>query len=220
MPPSNPLAYATAKAVYDRLGNRQDHQRYEDAPVEAMIAHLGLETAEAVVEFGCGTGRWALEMLEHSLPSTARYWGCDLSDTMRRLARERLALYSDRVTIVQTNGCPKFDLPDQSCDRLISTYVLDLLSDKDIQTFLAEAKRIVRPGGRMGLVGISPGCSPLSALVMRLWQWVHLLKPEILGGCRPMQLGDWLDTDRWQIIHYQQTAMYGIASEVWVLEKR
>ena len=220
MPLSNPLSYATAKAVYDRLGNRQDHQRYEDPPVEAMIAHLELETAETVVEFGCGTGRWALEILEHSLPSTARYWGCDLSATMVRLARERLALHGDRATIVQTQGCPTFDLPNQSCDRLISTYVLDLLSDKDIQTFLSEAKRMVRPGGRMGLVGISPGCSLISALAMRIWQWVHLLKPEILGGCRPMQLGDWLDTDHWQIIHYQQTAIYGIASEVWVLEKR
>ena len=39
------------------------------------------------------------------------------------------------------------DLPDRSFDRFISTYVLDLLSEENIDSLLSEAYRILRTGG-------------------------------------------------------------------------
>ena len=53
---------------------------------------------------------------------------------------------SSAVAIQQTSG-PRFDLSDATFDRFISTYVLDLLSEENIDSLLSEAYRILRTGG-------------------------------------------------------------------------
>ena len=40
-------------------------------------------------------------------------------------------------------------------DRFVLTYVLDLLSPKDIGPVFAEAHRVLAPGGLPGLVGLT-----------------------------------------------------------------
>ena len=49
------------------------------------------------------------------------------------------------------------DLPDRSFDRFISTYVLDLLSEENIDSLLSEAYRVLRTGGLLGLVSQPKG---------------------------------------------------------------
>ena len=54
------LSHAAARALYDRIGRWQDTQRfYEDRATGDLIAHADLHQAQAVFEFGVGTGRLA-----------------------------------------------------------------------------------------------------------------------------------------------------------------
>jgi ubiquinone/menaquinone biosynthesis C-methylase UbiE len=53
--------------------------------LERVRAHF--KTTDTAVEFGCGTGSTALLLA----PSVSRYIGCDLSDGMIEIAREKLA---------------------------------------------------------------------------------------------------------------------------------
>jgi precorrin-6B methylase 2 len=55
---------APARAVYNRIGRIQDWQFYEDRAVAWLLADSALQTAHAVFEFGCGTGRLAVRMME------------------------------------------------------------------------------------------------------------------------------------------------------------
>jgi ubiquinone/menaquinone biosynthesis C-methylase UbiE len=48
-----------------------------------------------------------------------------------------------------------FPIPDSSVDRVISTYVLDLLADTDIRAFLREAHRAQTVGGNLCLVSLN-----------------------------------------------------------------
>lgn len=219
MPASNPLSRSAAKDYYDRCGLRQDDQHYEDAAVEALFEQLHLETAQAVVEFGCGTGRWAQVMLANHLPKTATYWGGDISDTMTATAQERLRPFGERARVVQVSGDLPLPLTAECCDRLISTYVLDLLPEAEIQQFVAEAYRLLVPGGWLGLAGITPGKTLTSKLVMTGWQWLHWLKPEWLGGCRPLRLAPWLPETHWKLEFQTVKTASGIASEVLVARK-
>lgn len=220
MPPSNPLSRSAARDYYDRYGLRQDDQHYEDAAVEQLLAHLQLSDATRVVEFGCGTGRWGQVMLEHHLSQMATYWGCDISSTMVATAQERLQRFGARVQVVQIEGDLPLPLGAQGCDRILSTYVLDLLPDAEIEQFIAEAHRLLQPGGWLGLASITPGPTLSSAVVMQGWQWLHLLKPEVLGGCRPIRLAPRLSQTDWAIELQTVTTASGIASEVLAARKR
>ena len=84
-----------------------------------------------MIEFGCGTGRFAEELFDRHLPTNARYVGLDVSSTMTRLAQSRTARFGGRAAIQQTSGTTHVDLPDAAFDRFISTYVLDLLSEME-----------------------------------------------------------------------------------------
>ena len=157
------LSYAEAKRFYDRFGARQDRQAfYEDPAVDEMIAHSRLEAATAVCEFGCGTGRLAARLLADILPANATYLALDISDEMLRLATARLAPWAGRARVAQTAGAPQIPHGDAGFDRLISAYVLDLLSDDDIAALLAEANRVLRPGGLLCLAGLTFGTTQWS----------------------------------------------------------
>jgi cyclopropane fatty-acyl-phospholipid synthase-like methyltransferase len=68
------FSHHDAARFYDRLGSGLDTQGfYESRALRELAAHLNLETAQAVLEFGCGTGRFAAELLQTNLASTATY---------------------------------------------------------------------------------------------------------------------------------------------------
>jgi len=82
------LSTADAERYYDRFGSRQDDQGFYEAPALDILVGYGIfEAAQAVVEFGCGTSKFADCLLRDHLSPTARYWGFDLSATMVELAQ-------------------------------------------------------------------------------------------------------------------------------------
>src|SRR5260221_12244833 len=127
------LTHGQARAFYDWMGAKQDWQAfYEKRATRDLIAHASFETAQAVFEFGCGTGAFAERLLALHLEPSARYVAVDSSTTMIRLAQARLARFGSRVEVQQTGGSFPFDAPSRVYDRFFSTYVADLLSGFDI----------------------------------------------------------------------------------------
>ena len=63
------LTHDEARRVYDRIGAGQDSQAfYEDRATRLLIRHGAFERARSVLEFGCGTGRFAARLLARHLP--------------------------------------------------------------------------------------------------------------------------------------------------------
>lgn len=214
------LSHEQARRVYDRIGARQDTQAfYEDRATEILVQHGRFETAHRVLEFGCGTGRFALRLLSHHLPGDARYRGLDLSPTMVRLAEERLAPFGSRAEVALTDGSPPVAEPAVSCDRFVSNYVLDLLSEDDIAAVVCEAHRILEPGGLLCVSSLSTGTGPFSRLMSRTWSRVHALRPALVGGCRPLDLLSWLPSELWRLRHHAKLTPFGVPSEVLVAER-
>jgi len=214
------LSRKRVRAYYDWFGAKQDSQSfYEDAPVAAMVARIDLSGADSVFEFGCGTGRLARDLLENHLTSTATYIGCDLSSTMVRIAEARLKPLGDRARIVQSTDSISFPVPDASVDRVISTYVFDLLSESDMRQVLNESRRVLRPGGRIGLVSLTFGTTLPSRVVSSLWAAAFRLRPSLVGGCRPIRLAPLFESDEWTIVHREVVVRFGVPSEVCVVER-
>jgi ubiquinone/menaquinone biosynthesis C-methylase UbiE len=209
------LTRQEAKAFYDRFGAKQDKQAfYEDPALEDLIAHGAFEQARSVFEFGCGTGRFAERLLDRHLPADAVYHGIDISDTMVGLARERLRRFGDRATVVRSDGSPATGAAPASVDAFVSTYVLDLLPEDDIRGVLAEARRVLKPAGRLCVVSCTWGRVGVSRVVSWLWGRVHTLRPSLVGGCRPLCVSDYLRGETWLIRHVNVVVAYGIPSEM------
>ena len=114
------LTHQQAKEFYDRFGPRQDGQGfYEDAACVDLIAHAGFGEAHAVFEFGCGTGRFAEELLSDHLPADSRYLGADISSTMVELSRQRLQSWSSRLEVRQSNGSTRLACEDAVYDHFV-----------------------------------------------------------------------------------------------------
>jgi ubiquinone/menaquinone biosynthesis C-methylase UbiE len=209
------LTRSQARAFYDRFGAKQDSQSfYEDAALDELIAHAAFGEATRVFELGCGTGRLALRLLANQLSPQASYLGLDLSRTMTALAAQRLAPYGERAQVLLADGALSFPLADHSVDRVLSTYVLDLLPEGDIRQAISEARRVLKPGGRLCLVSLTQGVSLGSRIVCALWSALFRLQPMLVGGCRPIRLALFLDQRLWSIGYRTVVVRFGVPSEV------
>jgi ubiquinone/menaquinone biosynthesis C-methylase UbiE len=212
------LTASEAQAYYNRFGRKQDSQGfYEDPALDDLVAHASFETAQSVFEFGCGTGKFAARLLAKYMPASATYLGCDVSPIMTDLAAQRLKAFSGRAKVFQSDGTVHFPLSGHSVDRIISSYVLDLLSDGHIRAFFTEAHRVLIPGGRLCLASLTNGITLPSWIVSSLWMAVFSIRPSIVGGCRPIRLEPYADLELWQLGHQSVLTPFGVPSEVLVL---
>lgn len=214
------LGRAAVRAYYDRFGAKQDSQGfYEDPAINTLITHADFEHARRVFEFGCGTGKLALRLLDNHLPDAATYLGCDLSPVMTRLAVRRIEPYAARARIERTEGDIRFPVADGAVDRVVSCYVLDLLSEDDIRRYFAEAHRALRPSGYVCLASLGRGTGAFSRGVSWLWSRVFALSPSLVGGCRPIDMDAFIDVSQWRLVYRNTVTPFGVPSDVRILER-
>ena len=204
-----------AKRFYDRFGMRQDAQFYEWAALKHLETDSAFERASAVFELGCGTGRFAERLLSSVLPENASYTGVDISSTMVAIATKRLERWKTRATITQAEGTAHLArYPEGAFDRFLAAYVLDLLPDAAIDSTLDEARRLLRADGKLCLVTLTEGSTPLSRLITWIWKRIYALSPRLVGGCRPLQVSALLAAKAWKVEHRRVVCSWGICSEV------
>jgi len=211
-----PLDAAAARRVYDRIGLLEDTQRfYEDAPVRRLAELANFQSCTAVLELGCGTGRFARKLLSQSLPESATYLGVDVSLKMATLARKRLSTWSPRARVLLIEP-PADSIPadDGVFDRVVATYVFDLLSPPHTEALIDECFRVLAPGGLMALASLTHGTTPMSRLVSSTWQAVAERWPGLVGGCRPIEVLHYFDAKRWAIEHSEVMVRFGVPSEI------
>ncbi len=208
------------RRYYDRIGRGQVTQAfYEDPATERLLQHGDWERADAVIELGCGTGRFAEKLLRGRLPPAASYRGFDLSGRMIDLATARLRAWADHASAQQTDGEPPLPVGDGAADRFVATYVLDLMSRDEAQHWLAEAQRVLAPGGLLCLVCITQGTGRISRFVSDTWTSIWRRRPTLVGGCRPIELLDLLPGKDWAVAQREVVTAWAVASEV-VLARR
>ena len=214
------LSSAQAERFYDRFGKKLDSQTFYEAPaLNDLAAHLDLETCRAVLEFGCGTGRFAEELFETRLPPHAIYVGRDISKVMVGLAKDRLARFGPRARVEKSDGGARIDCPDDAFDRFICTFVLDLLSDADAHAVMREAHRVLTAGGLAGLVSLTAGKTPIARIITTVWNGLRAASPMLVGGCRPIEVLRLVPASDWKIEHQNVVTPFGIPCEIVVARK-
>jgi ubiquinone/menaquinone biosynthesis C-methylase UbiE len=133
---------------YDDLADRYDQRyaRFEYGGVERCLLRFAHGAAE-VLEVGCGTGHW-LELLAREAAAKGLA-GTDPSIEMLEQARARVP--SARIVQGRAEALP---FTDASFDRVLCVNAFHHFSDKT--AFIAEARRVLRPGGGVLVCGLDP----------------------------------------------------------------
>lgn len=105
-----------------------------------LLAQLRLDDAQALLEVGAGAGG-AARIARECLPAGATHVVTDLSPAMVALARAKLPA---EVEVREADACA-LPFADASFDRLLANLNLMIVPDPDAA--LAEAARVLRPGG-------------------------------------------------------------------------
>ena len=209
------LSVRSARRFYDVVGGKEDSQAfYEDPALDVLIREGRFGTAASVFEFGCGTGRLAERLLSGALPGNAKYTACDISPKMASLARARLARFRSRVEVSESGGDPRASFGPDKFDRVVTSYVLDLLPPEKIEAFLEAASAALTSDGLLCAASIAPGKTFPSSAVMGLWQAANLLSPFLTGGCRPIDLKKLLPSKSWSLVHASSVTAWGVTSEI------
>lgn len=106
-----------------------------------VLARLRLRGDETVLDAGCGSGRLTADLLE-ALPR-GHVVGVDLSQNMLRSAREHLAQFGARASLL---ACDLLHLPfEHAFDGIVSTAAFHWVLDHD--RLFSNLRRALVPGG-------------------------------------------------------------------------
>jgi demethylmenaquinone methyltransferase/2-methoxy-6-polyprenyl-1,4-benzoquinol methylase len=173
------------RAYYDKIAKVYDllAERSEGPMREAGLRLLAAQPGETIVEIGFGTGHSLVELARRVGP-TGRVHGVDISEEMVTVATKLIERegVGDRVTL-WCQDASELPLDDHTIDAVFMSFTLELFDTPDIPRILAECRRVLRPGGRIGVVSISrenPG-----DVMMKAFEWTHRHFPNLLD-CRPI----------------------------------
>lgn len=109
-----------------------------------------LRPGETVLDVGCGTGTLALVAKERVGPS-GRVFGIDPSEPLLGGARRKATRRGLEIEF-HKGGIEQLPLADQSCDAVLSTFMMHHLPQTLKREGLAEIGRVLKPGGRVLVV--------------------------------------------------------------------
>jgi len=153
-------AYYEARAPeyddwYERRGRYADPATdaawfSELASLHAVVGRFtaGLPPQGAVVDVGCGTGRWTAALAEGGTVAVA---GVDQAPAMLEQAQARLRRLGLRALLVRGDALD-LPFPPAAFHAAVSGFVFDHLAEAQRGRFFAELRRVVRPGGRVLLL--------------------------------------------------------------------
>ncbi len=202
-----------AKESYDRMSPFYDcfaglfEQKYRNM----ALKWLNIARGENVLEIGFGTGLCLKQMAE-AVGDEGRVYGIDISSGMLVTSKRRLekAELWNRVELA-CDDAMKMPYRDDRFDAVFLSFVLELFDSPEIPEVLAEVRRVLRPNGRVGIIGMSKegGASPL----LKLYEWLHQRLPRYVD-CRPIYVEQSMRDVGFGIQYKERVSLLGLPGEI------
>ncbi len=131
--------------LYDPLTRLAGMRRVHDG----LIDRVDIRPGHRILEIGCGTGNLLLAVARRQ--PDAEVIGIDPDPAALRRARRK----ADRAGLpirLERAFAGELPLPDGSVDRVLSSFMLHHLDDKEKPRAMREIRRVLRPGGQLHLV--------------------------------------------------------------------
>lgn len=159
---------------YDRLNHALSlgiDRRWRRTAVDA----LGIHQPQQILDIATGTGDFALLLAKRIKPQ--HIVGADISEGMMAVGREKVKEEGlQNVISFQYEDCMQLSFPDGSFDAVMSSY--GVRNFQNLDKGLQEMQRVLRPGGHLLIVELTP--PPSFPMKQLFWLYAHVVMP-LLG---------------------------------------
>ena len=183
VPATNQSFYDRISHAYDLISDAGEHKAREQGEQT-----LNVQSGENVLEIGFGTGNTLLHLAE-AVGESGRVSGIDVSTGMLEVATRKVESKSlaDRVDL-SVGDARQLPYEDDSFDAVFASFTLELFSLNDIPAVLAEVARVLKPGGRLGVVSMATVQEGEKASALeKTYVWMHQHFPHIVD-CQPIDV--------------------------------
>ncbi len=190
--------YAVAEGIFEK-GLRQ-----------RGLQLLSVVPGEIVLEIGVGTG-YSLKEIANSVGENGKAYGIDITPQMLESTGKRLqkAGLMDRVELNEGDA-RSMPYEDNKFDAAYIVSTLELFDTLDIPKVLNEIKRVLKPGGRLGIASLTKEGwegSLFMGLFMRFYEWLHQKFPKYVS-CRPIYLEKSVEDSAYEIIKTEKFILF------------
>lgn len=146
-PPTDPRFYGEdyyRTSLHDRHWFRNNEAKFRSRWDNALRL-LALQHDDVLLELGCAAGEHTLRLA----PMVGQAIGLDFSADAIRLARAEAASAGSRAEFRQGDAADLSEFPEASVDKVLALDLVEHMTDDSLRGMLAEAWRVLRPGGRL-----------------------------------------------------------------------
>jgi len=195
--------YDRISGVYDALADSSEHRARE-----LGIGLLAPAGNEQVLEIGFGTGHGLVE-IGRRLGNGGRVSGLDVSPGMLDVARKRIQAsgLEDRIGELRLGNAAELPYDDGSFDAVFTSFALELFSEEDIPGVLEQISRVLKPGGRLGVVAMHD--DGRKTAIVDLYRFLHRHFPHIVD-CQPIDAPAHLEQAGFEVVARQGLSIWGL----------
>lgn len=208
----SPAAYDphVTQSFYDRISKAYDliaDSGERDARNQGIDA-LNLQAGESVLDIGYGTGSAVLELAKR-VGVDGSVTGIDISPGMQSVAHEKVNESGTQAKVqLDVGSALALPYPDDTFDAVYTSFTLELFPAEDIPKVLAEARRVLKPDGRLGVVSMATVSEGKHDSVLEgVYKWSHHHFPHIVD-CRPINLEKFVTDAGFEMIHDQRIEIW------------
>jgi ubiquinone/menaquinone biosynthesis C-methylase UbiE len=209
---------SAAKKSYDKMSSMYEWLAgsSEEPFMRMGLGLLDVQPGEKVLEIGSGTGKALIELCqlvgEHGL-----VYGLDLSTGMLKIAHDNLvkAGLVTRTALLCADGM-RLPLVSSTFSAIFMSFTLELFDTPEIHTVLVECSRLLKTGGRLGVVAMQK--PDKASRMVRLYEWFHEKLPNYVD-CRPIYAGESIKTAGFSIEQQQVSSMWGLPVKLLMAKK-
>jgi len=194
-----PQVYDSLSKTYDIWGKLAETKARNRA-IELAEVHDG----QKILEVAVGTGLAFYEIVKKNPNGTNT--GIDISPGMLNKAKERLRTLSDANYQLKLGNAFKIEEKSQRFDLLVNSYMFDLIAINEMDSVLAEFKRVLKKDGKLILTNMTTG----ETFGSGIYRWIYRMSPKLFGGCRGVRLSEKLQQNGFQVItrEYHQQLLF------------
>jgi ubiquinone/menaquinone biosynthesis C-methylase UbiE len=194
-----PAVYDSLSKTYDIWGKLAETKARNRA-LELADIHDG----QKILEVAVGTGLAFYEIVKKN-PSGTNI-GIDISTGMLKKAEKRLFPLSGANYQLKNGNAFKIAEESQYFDLLMNSYMFDLIAFKEMDSVLAEFKRVLKTDGKLILANMTMG----ETFGSGIYRWIYRMSPKLFGGCRGVRLSEKLRQNGFQVItrEYHQQLLF------------
>ena len=202
-----------AKEAYDRISKFYDYtlgllgRKYSRTALERLAVAEG----ETVLEIGFGTG-YCLKWIAKLVGPAGKAYGIDISPAMIERTKKRLEKdgRANRAELCCGDAtCLPFS--ESAFDAVFMSFTLEVFDTPEIRRVLVQIKKVLKPGGRLGIVDMSKANG--KPVFLKAYEWIHNKCPKYLGS-RPIYAEQCLIDAGYQIKSKQKIRIFQLPAEI------